>query len=444
MIPTFRLLLLLLLGSLLVAGIAWQPLMFWLAIGYVVLLGIAVAVDYAITTKAGEVEAERLNDSKLSLGAENVITVLLANRSVRPLHFQLRDEYPYQFNSDAVILSGVVEPFNIYEARYHVKPLQRSDYTFGDINLRYISTMKLFVRQVRIAAQAQVKVYPNVLDVRKYDLLARKGLLFEIGLRASRQFGLGSEFERLREYNTDDEYRRINWKATARRGKPIAAEFETERSQHVICVLDTGRLMAPPVGDHTRPDSPGLARLDYVINTALMLSYVATLRGDHVGMLAFADEVGAYLGPRRGRGQFQRLLEALYNVQAQPVEADYAAALGFLSLKQKRRALALIFTDLVTLEAARPLIAHAARLARRHLPVVVTISDPNVAGLAGRPAPDSQALYRRAVAEQLLDERQVILDTLQRSGVLTIDVPADKLTVAVVNTYMRLKAQGRL
>lgn len=436
MIPTFRLLLLLLLGSLLVAGIAWQPLMFWLAIGYVVLLGIAVAVDYAITTKAGEVEAERLNDSKLSLGAENVITVLLANRSVRPLHFQLRDEYPYQFNSDAVILSGVVEPFNIYEARYHVKPLQRGDYTFGDINLRYISTMKLFVRQVRIAAQAQVKVYPNVLDVRKYDLLARKGLLFEIGLRASRQFGLGSEFERLREYNTDDEYRRINWKATARRGKPIAAEFETERSQYAMCVIDTGRLMRPPIGD--------LAKLDYVINTALMFSYVATLKGDHVGLLTFADDVRTFLAPRRGKGQFYRMLEALYNVQFEPVEADYAQALSYLDVKHKRRSLVVVFTDLVTLDAAKPLIAHMARLAQRHLPLCVVISDPNITNLANQEISESQSLYQRAVAEMLLDERRIVLDTLNRSGVLTLDVPADQLTVSVINKYLELKDRGAI
>jgi uncharacterized protein (DUF58 family) len=181
-----------------------------------------------------------------------------------------------------------------------------------------------------------------------------------------------------------------------------------------------------------------------VINTALLLSYVAMLKGDHIGLLTFADQVGSFMPPRRGRGQFQRMLETLYNVQSQPVEADYAAALGYLSLRQKRRALIVLFTDLVTLDAARPLIGHLGRLARQHLPICVTISDPNVASLAQAPARDGQALYQRAVAEQLLAERQILLDTLQRSSTLTIDVPADKLTVSVVNTYMRLKAQGRL
>jgi uncharacterized protein (DUF58 family) len=444
MIPTFRLLLFLLLGSLLVAGVALAPALLWLALAYLLAVGALVAADYFVTTRPAEIEIERINDTKLSLGAENMITLLLANRGQRPLRFQLRDEYPYQFISDATIIAGEVAPFDIHEARYHLKPLQRGDYTFGDVNIRYLSALKTFVRQVRYDATAQVKVYPNVLDVRKYDLLARKGLLFEIGLRAARVFGAGTEFERLREYNTDDEFRRINWKATARHGKPIAAEYETERSQYIISVIDTGRLMRPPVSDPSAGSEHSLAKLDYAINTALLLSYVATLKGDHVGLLTFADDVRTYLAPRRGKGQFYRMLEALYNVQFEPVEADYAQALAYLGVKHKRRSLVVVFTDLVTLDAARPLIAHMARLAQRHLPLCVVISDPNITRLAAQPPRDSDAVYQRAVAEMLIDERQVVLDTLNRSGVLTLDVPADKLTVSVINKYLELKGRGAI
>src|SRR5262245_12234230 len=436
MIPTFRLLLLLLLSSLLVAGVALASALLWLALAYVLAVAALVGVDYALTAKPGEIEVERINDTKLSLGADNLITLLLANRSRRPIRCQVRDEAPYQFIADTTIIAGEIAPYDIHEARYHVKPLQRGDYRFGDINIRYPSALRTFVRQARYPAEAPVKVYPNVLDVRKYDLLARKGLLFELGLRASRVFGTGTEFERLREYNTDDEFRRINWKATARRGKPIAAEYETERSQYIMSVIDTGRLMRPPIGD--------LAKLDYVINTALLLGYVATLKGDHVGLLTFADDVRTYLAPKRGKGQFYRMLEALYNVQFEPVEADYAQAMSYLGVKHKRRSLVIVFTDLVTLDAAKPLIAHMARLAQRHLPLCVVIADPNITNLAAQPARDSDAVYQRAVAEMLLDERQVVLDTLNRSGVLTLDVPADKLTMSVINKYLELKGRGAI
>lgn len=436
MIPTFRLLLFLLLGSLIVAGSVQAPALIWLALVYLLAVAALVAADYLVTPKPAELELERINDSKLSLGAENLVTLLVSNRSRRPLRFTLRDEFPHQFGSSATFLHGQVAPFELYETQYHLRPLQRGDYRFGDINMRYPSALRTFVRQARYPAEAAVKVYPNVLDVRKYDLLARKGLLEELGLRASRQFGSGTEFERLREYNTDDEFRRINWKATARRGKPIAAEYETERSQYVVSLIDTGRLMRPPVGD--------LAKLDYAINTALLLSYVATLKGDHVGLLTFADDVRTYLAPKRGKGQFYRMLEALYNIQYEPVEADYPRAFAYLGVKHKRRSLVVVFTDLVTLDAARPLIAHMARLAQRHLPLCVVISDPNITALASQPPSDSPAVYQRAVAEMLLDERRVVLDTLNRSGVLTLDVPADQLSVSVINKYLELKGRGVL
>ncbi|NJP07117.1 MAG: DUF58 domain-containing protein [Chloroflexaceae bacterium] len=436
MIPTFRLLALLLLAALPMAAATLSSSLIWLTLVYLFVLMAFLIVDLVITPAPSQIEAERLNDSRLSIGAENLITILLSNRSPRRVRFVLRDEFPYQFHYDQRFIEGELNPYDIVEARYHVRPLQRGDYHFGDINIRYWSQLKFFLRQARYPAQASVKVYPNVLDVRRYDLLARQGLLFELGLRQSRIFGMGTEFERLRDYTTDDEFRRINWKATARRGKPIAAEYQTERSQYVISVIDTGRLMRPPIGD--------LAKLDYVMNTALLLSYVAMLKGDHIGLLTFADQVGTYLRPRTGKSQFYLMLETLYNVHFQGVEADYSQALGYLGLKQKRRSLIVVFTDLVTLDAARPLIASLSRLARRHLPLCVTISDPNITRLAGQPIDTTDSMYQRAVAEMLLDERQIVLDTLNRSGVLTVDVPADKLTLSVINTYLELKSKGKL
>ncbi|MFO7167552.1 MAG: DUF58 domain-containing protein [Chloroflexota bacterium] len=451
MIPTPRLLLLLLLGSALVAGIALVPALAWLAVAYLVAVAALVTADALVTARPRAIEVERINDTKLSLGASNPVTLLVANRSPRPLRFQLRDEHPHEIAADATILAGEAPPFGLCELRYHLRPARRGDYAFGDVNIRYPSVLGTFVRQARYPAAAAVKVYPNVLDVRKYDLLARKGMLLELGLRPARIYGQGSEFERLREYNTDDEFRRINWKATARRGKPIAAEYETERSQYVVSVIDTGRLMrspagAPPADDgQTAGAAPqALTKLDYAINAALLLSYVAILKGDHVGMLSFADDVRAYLAPRRGKGQFYRLLEGLYNVQHELVEADYARALTYLGTRHKRRSLVVLFTDLVTLDAAKPLISHMSRLAQRHLPLCVVISDPEVARLAAQPVRGTEALYQRAVAEMLLDERQVVLDTLHRNGVLTLDVPADRLSVALINRYLELKGRGAL
>lgn len=442
MIPTLRLYLLLLLGAALVAGIALAPALLWVTVAYLIIIGGFVLADYLLTDRPDALDIERVNDSRLSLGAANPVTILIGSRARRRLELQIRDEHPYEITADSTILNGAVAPFALLEARYHLHPLRRGDYQFGDVNIRYRSVLGAFIRQARYPTAAQVKVYPNVLDIRKYDLLVRKGMLLELGLRPARIFGQGTEFERLREYTTDDEFRRINWKATARRGKPIAAEYETERSQYVVSMIDTGRLMRSPV--NTTTSSAGLARLDYAINAALLLSYVVTLKGDHAGLLTFADDVRTYLAPRRGKSQFYRMLEVLYDVQFEPVEADYARALTYLSIKHKRRSLVIVFTDVVTLDAARTLIAHLARLAQRHLPLCVVISDPNITGLAGRAAVESADVYRRGVAEMLLDERRIVLETLHRSGVLTLDVPADRLSVALIEKYLELKGRGVL
>jgi uncharacterized protein (DUF58 family) len=275
-----------------------------------------------------------------------------------------------------------------------------------------------------------------LVAVHKYDLLLRRNRLHELGLRNARFFGEGTEFHRLRDYLPDDEYRRINWKATARRAKPITMEYETERSQAVVALLDVGRMMASPVGE--------MAKLDYVVNAVLLFSYVAAARGDKIGLLAFANEVRHYLAPRQGRGQFYRLLELLYSVQAAPVEPDYGRAINYLAIRHKKRSLVVLFTDLSGGLGVESLVTHVSTLRRRHLPLVVTISDPAVYAVTQAQPVDSAAVYRRAIAEKLLDERRMVLDTLGRRGVLTLDVPAEKLTMAVINKYLELKARTAL
>jgi uncharacterized protein (DUF58 family) len=272
--------------------------------------------------------------------------------------------------------------------------------------------------------------------VRSYDLLLRRNRLQEIGLRHTRMFGQGTEFERLREYLPDDEYRRINWKATARRHRPVTVQYQTERSQNIMMVLDTGRMMQSPVAD--------MAKLDYVINAALLLAYVASGKGDNVGMMTFADDVSLFLRPRQGRGQFYRMLEMLYAVRAQAVEPDYRRALAYLALKQRKRSLVVIFTDLSGGLSMNALVAHMSVLARRSLPLVVTISDPDVHAAAEQIPLDSLGVYQRAAAAQLLDERRVTLENLGRQGVSTLDVPANQLSISVINRYLELKGKTLL
>ena len=436
MLPTTRALLIILLTAPLMALGVWIPFMEWIAWGYALSVLAIMFMDWRMAGDVSQFELTREHDNKLSLGAENPVRVSLRNRSWRRVNFTVRDEAPEQFKIETRTMDGQVAPRGTWEHVYHVRPLRRGDYQFGDLTVRWLGPLGLVIRQAKVDAKGPVKVYPNLLDVRRYDLLLRRNRLQEMGLRTTRQFGEGTEFERLREYLPDDEYRRINWKATARKNFPVTTEYQTERSQQVIAVLDVGRMMQSPVAD--------IAKLDYVVNAVLLLTYVATGKGDRVGLMSFADDVQHYLSPRQGRGQFYRALELLYAVEPQPVEPDYRKALAYLALKQRRRALVVVFTDLTGGVSLNALVAQMSMLARSSLPLLVTISDPDVVSASQMKPNDSLGVYQRAAANQLLDERRVVLDSLRQRGVLTLDVPANQLSMSVINRYLELKGRMQL
>jgi len=436
MLPTLRGLLVLLLAAPFIALGAWLRNMEWIGWAYAAFALILFALDWRLAGRVDRFDVARVHDTKLSLGAENAVTVSVRNRARRGTRLTVRDEAPEEFKIETRVLEGEVPPLGTWTGVYHLQPLRRGDYKFGDLHLRWLGPLKLVVRQGRVKAAEPVKVYPNLLDVRVYDLLLRRNRLQEMGLRTTRMFGEGTEFERLREYLPDDEFRRINWKATARRNRPVTVEYQTERSQSVIAVLDTGRMMQTPVAD--------IAKLDYAVNAVLFLTYVATGKGDRVGMMSFADDVSHYLAPKQGRGQFYRMLEVLYAVDATQVEPDYRKALTYLAVKQRRRALVVIFTDLSSGASMDSLVAQVSLLARSSLPLVVTISDPDIHAASKQKPADSLTVYQRAAATQILDERRVALDTLRRRGVLTLDVPANQLSFSVINRYLELKGRTRL
>ncbi len=429
-------LLLLLIAAPLIAASAYTPALLIVSVGYLALVGVMILTDVRISPQPRDFQATRQHDTRLSLGAWNLIRLSIHNASRQRVAITARDEPPAVFGLDAQVVSGAAFPREEITLAYRVRPPRRGDYVFGNINLRWTGALGLVVRQATISARSSVKVYPNLLEIRKYDLLVRRGHIQELGLRLSKRFGEGAEFERLRDYVPDDDYRRIDWKATARRYKPITREFQTERSQNIVSVIDLGRMMRSPVGE--------LSKLDHVINAVLLFSYVATRKGDRVGLLTFADAVGVFLPPRQGTGQFYRMLEVLYGVQSQPVEPDYGEALAYLGVKNKKRSLVVLFTDLSGGPSVQSLVAHMSALYPRHLPLCVTISDPAMLASASAPPTNSTTTYERMIAEHMLDDRRVLLESLHRHGVLTLDVPADKLTVAVINKYLELKGRGRI
>jgi uncharacterized protein (DUF58 family) len=430
---TLRAVLLVLLAAPLIAAGGWSPAMNAFAAAWLAAVAGLSAVDFSSAGGKKQFGVRRIHDSKLSMGTENSVRLELHNASGRRIEFSIRDEFPLDFSGGPAVLRGECAGRSDWSSVYSVVPPRRGDYRFGDIHMRWTGPLGLVRRQARFPSAGPVRVYPNLMDIRRYDLMLRQNRLREMGLRRSRIFGEGTEFERLREYLPDDDFRRIHWKATARRNRPVTIEYQTERSQNVIALLDTGRMMQSPVNR--------MAKLDYAVNAVLLLAFVAAGKGDKVGLLSFADEIQHYLRPQAGRRQFYRMLKALYAVEPQRVEPDYRRAAGYLAGKERKRSLIILFTDLTGNLGVRALLEGMGALAGRSLPMVVTISDPDIhQAAAARPA-DSETTYLRMEAELLLEERRQTLDRLRRKGVLTLDVPANQLSVAVINRYLELKAR---
>ncbi len=440
LIPTPRLLLLLLAAAPFFAASGTIPTLFFVGLILLIATIALVIADVRISPHPADFEVERVHDIKLSQWANNRIEVVVRSRAARAVDVQVRDEPPVRFTVEAGkrILTAHLKEREQVTLAYHVRPPRRGDYAFGDLNLRWSSALGLFIFQMTCAAEMPVKVYPNLLNLRQCEPLIRRRQADQMGLRIARYYGEGSEFGQLRDYLPDDDYRRISWKATARRGKPITVEFQAERSQNIMFLIDVGRQMM------ARGSADVMSRIDYVVNAVLLLSYVATSKGDRVGVLTFADEVSRYLPPRPGRGQFYRIMEMLYGVQAQPIEPNYARALGYLRTQHRRRALVVLFTELSRSEQAPALISHLSALYPNHLPLCVTLNDQAMLAISKRALNSVRDVYEQVVAEWLLDERQVWLDELNRRGVLTLDVTAGELTSAVINKYLEIKGRSRI
>ncbi len=407
------------------------------AVVYDVALLAAAAIDYWISDGSRALEVERSTDERYSLGADNPVAVSARNVSRRPLVARLKDEYPSQLRivgargATFALDRGDTEVFE-----YSLHPTQRGSYAFGDVVGRVRGRLGLVWRVARWSLGESVRVYPNIHEARKNELYAHRNRQLKVGRRRMRFKGQGREFESLRDFVNGDEIHHISWPATARRGKLITREYTVERSQNVVVMLDTGRLMTARIGD--------LTKLDHSINAALSIAYVALAGGDNVGLLTFGRRVSTYLPPSHRRDQLSAIIEALYAIEPGMIEPSYARAFNYLGANCRRRSLIVILTDLVDEEASAELLAYTRMLIPRHLPLIVTIGDSDLRALVSSVPADVAEVYRQSVAEELLRQREKALRRITHAGGLALDVPVGRLSFSLVNKYLEVKERGLL
>ena len=406
-----------------------------LAVGYDGAVLLAAVLSVLLSARAGQIVVRRRLPGRLSLGAKNRVGWEIRNLSRWPVRFVLTEDVPDSIECETPEVEAVILPRSTAELGYAATPSLRGLYEFGDIFLRWRTQLGLVVRQRRIRARDAVKVYPNVANLARYEFASRRHRTAEMGLTPVAVRGQGNTFESLREYVPGDNPADVAWKATARHNRLITRNFESERSQNVLVMLDCGRLMLPPVDR--------LSRLDCAINASLLLSYATMKQGDYIGLVAFSDRIEAYVPPVKGHAALMRMNEALYRLEARPREPDYELVCKFLGLRQRKRSLIVVLTDVIDREASSMLLAYMSRFARYHLPLCVTLRNLEVERLAAAGPGQVSDVFTKTAALRLLSRRAEALARMRRFGVDVLDVDPRQLTPQLLQRYLLLKMRRR-
>ena len=422
-------------AALIAAGVFVLTLAYVGAVAAIALLGLVVA-DAAMGPRRRDVSVSRLPLDHVALRAPTTFRYEIDNRSRTGMYFEVVDTPVDLFGFPDDGVRGAAGAGRRANAELHVMPRERGTVTLGDLFVSAENAIGLVRRRWIVPAPVEVRVFPDLSAVERYGELARRGRLVEAGYRRLRLRGSGGEFDSLREYGPDDEFRAINWKATARRGKLMVSQYDIERSQTVMLVLDAGRLMMPRIGAQRK--------FDYAVTAALSVASIAGLADDKVGLMAFAGDVLEHIGPRSGVRHAASLTRSAFDLQPRFEESDYAGAFTYLRLRQPKRSLIIFFTDMFDPVASATVLANVAVLTPRHLVICVLMNDEAIEhALAGIPETIDDA-YRAGVAATLLAERRKAAGILAQRGVAVIDVPAAKSTMALINAYIDVKARNLL
>jgi uncharacterized protein (DUF58 family) len=401
-----------------------------------VMLIAALVTDLLLGPRSRDVSVVRACEDHLRMRVDSTISYRIVNRSAVPITLGIVEAPARTLFYEPDEIAASVGPRGRTTAIRRVVPVARGPDLLGTLYIWHENPIGLLRRRFRIRQQQEIRVYPDLSAVERYGRLDVRNRIVEAGLRRIRMLGTGTEFESLREYLPGDAFRAINWKATARRGRLMVSQYEAERSQSVMLLVDCGRLMTPYVGDQRK--------LDYSVTAALSLASIASLASDRVGTVAFARDVIAARAPRSTAASLHEISEQLYDLEPRFEEADYARIFSFTGRQLRRRSLVVLLTDVVDPIAQKLVLAELRELARRHLVVCLFMSDAAIDDTVRREPRTVDDAFRLDVALGLAHDRKTAAANLERLGVIVVDAPARSLSIALIDEYLRIKQRGML
>ena len=371
-----------------------------------------------------------------SIGKPITYELTLENKTFTTIRGAVRDDVPEHFRGEPDQHRLNLPQLARVTVGRRLTPLRRGAFELQKVYVNALSQLGFWRRFVELPVESRLNVYPDMKQLSDYALLARTNRLSLIGVRRTRRVGQDSDFERLRDYSRDDNYRHIDWRSTARRRKLTVRQFQSDQSQRLIFMLDCGRMMTN--------ERAGYSLLDHALNASLMLAYVALEQGDSVGMLCFSDTIHAYIPPRGGKNQMNRLIQAGFDQFPRLVESRYDEAFLYLSNHCKRRSLVVLETNLIDEVNSAQVVDYLGNISGQHLPVGVLLRDRQMFEAADHPDGERENMLRAAAAAEILCWRDQVIRDLSHRGVLVVDTFPDELTAPLVNQYLEIKAKHLL
>ncbi|HEX5653504.1 MAG TPA: DUF58 domain-containing protein [Chitinophagaceae bacterium] len=398
------------------------------------LLLIAIIIDTILLfSKRVGFKAERVMGERFSIGDPNKIELRFSNHYSFPVRISVIDELPVQFQ-EREWLRKTQLPTNGEEViSYSLRPVTRGEYTFYNINVYVHGPLQLVKRRYIFPAQKTVKVYPSYVQMRRYHLLAVSNRLQEVGVKRIRKIGHSMEFEQIKEYVRGDDYRTINWKATARKDSLMVNNYTDERSQQIYCLVNKGRVMKMPFD--------GMTLLDYAVNASLVLSNVALVKQDKAGLITFAENLDTFLLADKKTTQMNLVLEALYRQQTRFLEPDYEKLFSVIRNRITNRSLLILFTNFESLEGLQRELPALKKIAHYHLLLVIFFENSELKTLVDKKAGSMEDIYIKTIAEKFAFEKRLMVKELHMNGIPSILTTPENLTVNTVNKYLELKTR---
>jgi uncharacterized protein (DUF58 family) len=398
---------------------------------------VAVAlIDVLLAPAPRRVKVERSLPGILPLGARGDVTWSLTNPLSRPLRVALADELAPSLEPGSRRVRVTLPPRGRVTVHTSIHPTRRGRFEPREVVVRAEGPLGLLARQSRRDLPGLLRVYPPFRSRQEAEMRIDRARILEVGLRSAKGRGGGTEFDQLRDYSVDDESRRMDWAATARADRAIVRTFRAERNQTVLLLLDNGRVMAGRVG--------GAPRVEHAMDAVLMLTAVATRLGDRAGLVAFDRRVRAVVPPGHGRAQLSQVSEAMYQLEPELAESDYRGAFVETLSRFRRRSLLVVLTELAEQAISETLMPALPLIVRSHLVIVASVRDPDLVRWAEATPEEAAMSFRKAAAEDSLENRRHTIARLRGLGVTVVDAPPGELAPLLADAYLRVKATGGL